>query len=210
MFVSSLTILLLVREWLSLDSDEQVIRIQDKGSKFLIPEKTEYCTKMLGQLEYPLHYKTLDLDPSANYVITISGWSNKWLHKGQIDQDITYWIVNSKARPGKAFGTINTHKVVNPVAAIDNLSVFTEFYVKPLAQKLPSFVKDTTHLLQKIEDLNRHGPFPEGTLLVPWDVVLMLPNIDNDLGIKAVTDALIRMTFKFHQLNALLKPLRSA
>ena len=54
---------------------------------------------------------------------------------------------------------------------------------------LPSFVKDTTHLLQKIEDLSKSGPFPEGTLLVSWDVVSMFPNIDNNLGIKAVTDA---------------------
>lgn len=74
--------------------------------------------------------------------------------------------------------------------AIENLSAFTEYYLKPLAQKLPSFVKDTTHLLQKIENLNREGPFPEGTLLVSWDVVSMFPNIDNNLGIKAVTDAL--------------------
>ena len=55
---------------------------------------------------------------------------------------------------------------------------------------MPSFVKDTTHLLQKIEDLNKDGPFPKGTLLVSWDVVSMFPNIDNNLGIKAVTDAL--------------------
>ena len=62
--------------------------------------------------------------------------------------------------------------------------------VKPLAQKLPSFFKDTTHLLQKFEDINKHGPFPEGTLLVSWDVVSIFPNIDNNLGIKAITDAL--------------------
>jgi len=79
------------------------------------------------------------------------------LHKGQIDQDIANWVVNNKARPGKAFGTIKTHKDGNPLRlitsccgiAIENLSAFTEFYLKPLAQKLPSFVKDTSHLLQK-------------------------------------------------------------
>jgi len=43
--------------------------------------------------------------------------------------------------------------------------------------------------LQKIEDLNKSGPFPEGTLLVSWDVVSMFSNIDNNLVIKAVTDA---------------------
>jgi len=117
---------------------------------------------MLGQLENPLHYKTADSDPSENYVSTISGWSNKWLHKGQIDQDVANWVVNTKARPGKAFGTIKTYKEGNPLrlitsccgTTIENLSAFTEFYLKPLAQTLPSFVKATTHLKQKIEDLN--------------------------------------------------------
>ncbi|XP_068675647.1 uncharacterized protein [Montipora foliosa] len=178
--------------------DQQVIKIQDKGSKFVILDQTEFSDKMLGQLENPLHYETLDSDPSINSVHSISKWSNKWLLEGQIDKDIANWVVNNKPKPGKAFGTIKTHKEGNPLrlitsccgTAIENLSAFTEYYLKPLAQKLPSFVKDTTHLLQKIEDLNKDGPFPKGTLLVSWDVVSMFPNIDNNLGIKAVTDAL--------------------
>ena len=87
-----------------------------------------------------------------------------------------------------------THKEGNPLRLItsccENLSAFTEFYLKPLAQNLPSFVKDTTHFLQKIEDLNKTGPFPEGSLLVSWDVVAMFPNIDNNLEINAITDTL--------------------
>ena len=37
---------------------------------------------------------------------------------------------------------------------------------------LPSFVKDTKPLLQKIEELNKSGPFPQDSLLVSWDVVI--------------------------------------
>ena len=81
------------------------------------------------------------------------------------------------AKPGKAFGTIKTHKKGNPLrlmisccgTAIENLSALTEFYLKSLAQNLPSFVKDTTHLLQRIEELNKTGPFPKDSLLVSWD-----------------------------------------
>ena len=62
--------------------------------------------------------------------------------------------------------------------------------MKPLAQKLPAFVKDTTDLLNKIEEVNKEGPFPPGTLLVSWDVLSMFPNIDNNfLGLKAVRKA---------------------
>ena len=73
---------------------------------------------------------------------------------------------------------------------MENLSAFTEFYLQPLAQKLPSFIKDTTDLLNKIEHLNKSVPFPTGTLLVSWDMVSMFPNIDNKLGLFAFRKAL--------------------
>ena len=72
---------------------------------------------------------------------------------------------------------------------MENLSAFTEFYLQPLAQKLPSFIKDTTDL-NKIEHLNTSVPFPTSTLLVSWDMVSMFPNIDNKLGLFASRKAL--------------------
>ena len=36
---------------------------------------------------------------------------------------------------------------------IERLSAFTEFYLKPLLQSLPSFVKDSTDFINKLEDL---------------------------------------------------------
>ena len=175
-----------------------IVGVQDKGSKFVVMGKSEYESKMKQQLENPIHYQTLDTDPSSSYTDAILQWSSKWLAAGQINSEIADWVVNSKAKPGKAFAMVKTHKAGNPLrlitsckgTAIENLSQFTEFYLKPLAQQLPSFIKDTTHFLNKIEQLNQKGPFPQGTLLVSWDVVSMFPNIDNDLGLSAVTKAL--------------------
>ena len=84
----------------------------------MILDQTEYSDKMLGQLENPLHFETLDSDPSINSVHSISKWSNKWLLEGQIDKDIANWVVNNKPVPGKAFGTIKTHKEGNPLRLI--------------------------------------------------------------------------------------------
>ena len=41
-----------------------------------------------------------------------------------------------------------------------------------------------------IKVLEKSQPFPEGTLLVAWDVVSMFPNINNDLDLGAVKIAL--------------------
>ena len=72
---------------------------------------------------------------------TFKQWSKKWLEKGHINEEIASWVINGSAKPGKAFGTIKTHKEGNPLrlitsycgTAIENLSAFSEFYLKPLA-----------------------------------------------------------------------------
>ena len=178
---------------------DNVLRIQDKGSRFVLLSKEEYTGKMSAQLDNPLHYRELSLDPSDDHFQLIQTWSAKWLSKGEISTEIANWICEVKANPGVAYGNVKTHKANNPLrlitsccgTAIEHISAFTEHYLKPLAQSLPSFIKDTTHLLNKIEEVNRTlGPLPDDVLLVSWDVVSMFPNIDNQLGLTAVRQAL--------------------
>ena len=175
-----------------------VIRMQDKGSRFVLLNSVDYEEKVLGQLQNDLHYKPLHSDPTAKHVYLVEKWCSKCLQKGEISPKIADWVNNKKAKPGVAFGNVKTHKEGNPLrlitsccgTQIENLSAFTEFYLQPLACKLPSFIKDTTDLLNRIEQINNDGPFPGGTLLVSWDVVSMYPNIDNNLGLTAVKNAL--------------------
>ena len=77
--------------------------------------------------------------------------------------------------------------------------------MKPLAESLPSFIKDTTHLINKIDEVNQLGPFPTGTLLVSWDVVAMFPNIDNELGVTAVKNALDARSVKIPSTECILE-----
>ena len=97
-------------------ADNVAIQIQDKGSKFVVIDKSDYDSKMKEQLENPLHYHKLEHDPSADYVEVIKQWSKKWLEKGQINEEIASWVINGSAKPGKAFGTIKTHRGESPSA----------------------------------------------------------------------------------------------
>ena len=60
-------------------------------------------------------------------------------------------------------------------------------------------------MLNRIEDLNRNGPNPKGTLLVSWDVVSRFPNIDNQLGPTAVKKALNARENQFPSTNCILE-----
>ena len=79
-------------------------------------------------------------------IIDIRNWCAKWLSRDQINETIANWVTNESAKPGKAFGTVKTHKDDNPLrlitsccgTAIENLSAFTEFYLKPLPNFLLS------------------------------------------------------------------------
>ena len=181
-----------------LKNSTTVVRIQDKGSRFVLLSSADYEEKMFSQLNNEVHYNQLQLDPTPKHISVVERWCSKWLQKGEITPEVANWVNNQKAKPGVAFGNVKTHKEGNPLrlitsccgTPIENLSAFTEFYLQPLARKLPSFIKDTTDLLNRIELINNSGPFPEGTLLVSWDVVSMFPNIDNNLGLTAVKNAL--------------------
>ena len=114
---------------------------------------------------------------------------------------LSYAISRGKFRRSRFQGLPNggnTHFITSCCGtAIERLSGFTEFYLKPLSQNLPSFIKDSTDLINKIQALNAKGPFPVGSLLVSWDVVSMFPNIVSDLGITAVRKALESRSSKF-------------
>ena len=197
-----------------LKSSDNVFRIQDKGSRFVIISQNEYQEKMLGQLNNDLHYYKLNHDPTIEHFEKVKNWGQKWFSQGQISQEIANWVANLEPKPGVPFGNVKTHKEGNPLrlitsccgTAIERLSAFSEFYLKPLTQNLPSFVKDTTDLINKIQTLNSEkGPLPPGCLLVSWDVVAMFPNIDNKLGISAVRKALDSRSIKFPSTECIVE-----
>ena len=98
------------------DIDTISIKIQDKGSKFVVIDADEYNAKMREQLQNSLYYDKLNSDPSSHHVDVISNWTKKWLDKGQISEDIAQWV-NENVKPGEAFGTIKTHKEGKPSQA---------------------------------------------------------------------------------------------
>ena len=130
-------------------------------SRFVVLSQQEYQNKILEQLNNDLYYDSLNSDPTLDHFEVAKEWSRKWFSEGQISQEIATWVVNLEPKPGVAFGNVKTHKRDNPLrlitsccgTAIERLSAFTEFYLKPLSQSLPSFVKDSTDFINKLEDL---------------------------------------------------------
>ena len=66
-----------------LKNSDVSIRIQDKGSRFALIDSKEYNNKMLGQLNNPLHYKVLRLDPTSKHLGLVEQWCSEWLQRSE-------------------------------------------------------------------------------------------------------------------------------
>ena len=69
--------------------------------------------------------------------------------------------------------------------AVKSLSIFLEKELYQVSENLPSRIKDTNAMLNKIDNLNNYC-IPENAFLISFDVVNMFSSIHNESGMKSV------------------------
>jgi hypothetical protein len=65
-------------------------------------------------------------------------------------------------------------------------------FLQTVDEKVPTFVRDTPHLLRMIEELNSKGPQPPGTRLYSLDIVAMYPSIPTSRAPAVLRQRLLR------------------
>ena len=147
----------------------------------------QYREKMLSYIEDISIFKEETEDPRERNKARVVEWERKWNFKENIGDEELEWITSSGVRPGKTYANIKTHKADWPYryiissigTAIENLVRWVEFHLKVLAGQHSTYIKDTGHFLQYIEDLNEvmRGPFePNSVLLVSRDIKDFYPS----------------------------------
>ena len=112
------------------------------------------------------------------------------------------------------YGIVKTHKIDNPVCvitsgcntAVENLSILVEKILYPIADKLPSKIKDANDMLDIIDSINE-SVLADNYVLVNFDVVNMLPNIDNKSGLKNDKDVLLDNNFDLDSTQCIVDAL---
>ena len=69
----------------------------------------------------------------------------------------------------------------------ENILTFLEYHLKPIAQKVKSYIKDTNDILRKLDAL---PSLPEDIILCTIDVVGLYPNIPHEDGLVAMRKVL--------------------
>ena len=70
------------------DSKDLAVRIQDKGSRFVVVNTNKYNEKMDKYFSDNLSFTCLDSDLAKNIISKVSNWAEKWLEVGEINADV--------------------------------------------------------------------------------------------------------------------------
>eukprot|EP00745_Piridium_sociabile_P013804 TRINITY_DN2026_c0_g1_i5.p1 TRINITY_DN2026_c0_g1~~TRINITY_DN2026_c0_g1_i5.p1 ORF type:complete len:690 (-),score=105.99 TRINITY_DN2026_c0_g1_i5:520-2589(-) len=183
---------------------DRVVRIStaDKGGAMVVQDVSSYVDEANRQLTNPLHYVTVEEDPTRKIAKQANDIVEHLKRDNLIDKNTYNWALldTDTVRPHTFYHVPKIHKdALNPpgrpiVSGIggptEKLSKLVDSWLREIVEGLPSYVKDSTHFLKTIQEWNLKGPFLEAHL-VTLDVVGLYTNIphnDIDEAIRAVLD----------------------
>ena len=145
------------------------------------------------QLNNPKFYKRLSKDITHQVEVHLK----RLLIDDEIEEDTNSYLVLHRSRPSRFYILPKIHKNKDntpnrPIVSAfshptERISEFVNCQLNPLVPKLPSYIKETTHFLQKLDSLPE---LPNGCLLFTLDVSSLYTNIPHKEGINARTKAL--------------------
>lgn len=193
------------------NNTDLVIKKADKGACIVLMDRKDYIYEAERQLKVARHYREIAQPQYPenclifNQILTemknlnlISGRELQYLRAQQDSRErILYllpkihkekWTIPGRIPPGRPIvSDVNSESYA--------ISRFIDFHLAPYATSHRSYVKNTYDFLDK---LSRVQTNPEA-LLISLDVDSLYTNIDNDLGIAAVTKAFATQPKPIHK-----------
>ena len=174
---------------------EIVIKPADKGGATVIMNSADYIEEAMRQLNNQEYYKLVDRDLTVEHEQHIIESISEHVKNKEIDEDIGALLKPANSRTPLFYMLPKIHKANNPgrpvVSSVNShtekISAYVDEYLRPLAENLPSHVRDTTDFILR---LKRLGKLPKDCYLVTLDVSSLYTNIDTDEGLKIVEEEL--------------------
>ena len=174
-----------------------VIKEADKGGATVIQDREAYVKEAQRQLHNVDYYRQTNIDPTNKFtkelrdLIKTFPKDDQSKLRGAIPEDPkpgTFYTLPKIHKQGTPEYPIPGRPIVSGIGTLtENISSVVEKILKPIVQKTPSYIQDTTDFLNKIKDI---GDLPEGTLIVTMDVVSLYTNIPHRDGIEALKKCL--------------------
>ena len=170
------------------NDDDHIYRLEDKGSSIVRMKTEHYEKNAKDNLERGNQYEKLNSDPTKETVEKVVKFLDDLKDNGHI-KETTAEVIKSRtkdAAPGAYTEQPKTHKFKEesqdmaagfPARGIiscrntptESLQDYVDFILNPGMRKLPSFLQDTKHVLQKFHLRNEDGPIEQDTNLITAD-----------------------------------------
>ena len=162
-------------------------RYYTKINEPIFPQTAEKYKEIIQSLEAqkiinPKQMKYLMPDPKAR--------ERHFYLLPKIHKDMSKWTLKNRMPPGRPI-------VSDCSSESYNISEYLDFHLQPVANKHPSYLKDTYDFLDKIKSI----VVPNNALLITLDIESLYTNIKTEDGIESV-----RKMFQKHPLPNILRP----
>ena len=182
------------------NNKDLVIKPADKGSKIVILDRTQYLIEANRQLSNSAHYQPLSASMQQETQKMVRKIFSELYEKKYISaKQKRYLFGSDEPRPRKFYLLPKIHKdpdtwtvphkvpsgrpIVSDCGSEScRAAEFVDFYLNPLSQKHPSYVKDTYEFVQIIKTTS----MPPGALLFSIDIDSLYTNINTQLGLQSV------------------------
>ena len=190
-----------------------VIKKADKGTAVVIMNTTDYINEANRQLSDTNFYLKQSHDLTETHSAKITEFLESMLESGEIDQKIFDAIKPNKARTARFYFLPKIHKPIvkgRPIISGNNcptesISAFVDEHLKPFVKQVPSYVRDTTDFIKKVEGFHSNRDY----YLVTMDVTSLYTNIPNHEGITAVYRTLLQKGYQGQvELNSIIQLLK--
>lgn len=159
-----------------------VIKPADKGSATVVMSKEMYMTEAHRELSDHRYYRKLSEDPTEVHASRVEELLEEMLDDKAIDKNTKEYLTPGNPKAARFYHQPKIHKMITPVpgrpivsscgAPTEHISEYVDYHLQPLVAKTPSYLKDTTDFLKKLDSL---GPLPP-------DVNSLYTNIPHDEG----------------------------
>ena len=174
-----------------------VIKPADKGGAVVILNREDYIEEGLRQLSDPNFYTQTPDDMTQQFHGEVVAILDDMFKQGQIDRSCYLYLSYDKIRTSQFYMLPKIHKKLHkppgrPIVSgngcpTERISQFLDHFLQPCVTQIRSYIKDTTHFLNM---LNQLGTLPPNSILTTLDVSSLYTNIPNEEGMNATAIAL--------------------
>ena len=185
---------------------EIVIKPADKGNAIVIMDREQYVWEGERQLNISDHYKPLEKPIYLETMKQIRKILEQMYDRGIINSKQREYLSGSGTPRMRRFYLLpKIHKEPEkwsipheippgrPIVSDCNSETYQtaeyiEYFLNPISQKHPSYLKDTYDFIQKVKDIS----VPSGAFLFTIDIDSLYTNIETEAGLQAVRECMLQ------------------